>query len=125
MACCIPKGDGQPEVDEMRPTTLLCVKAKWVTGILAIALQDVVNMGVPSQQKGFMRGRQMMEHLKAVHSMKSKKGTWFSLDLSKAFDSTSYLVMEVLLKHIRVPLPWVQMMMDYFKGQINLLVGPT
>ena len=106
MACCIPKEDGQLQVDETRPNTLLRVKAECMTGILAIALQDVVNMGVTSQQKGFMRGRQMMEHLKAVHSMKSKKVTWFSLDLSKAFDSTSYLVMEVLLKHITVMLPW-------------------
>ena len=66
---CIPKDAGQPVVDNLPPITLLNCKIKWLTGVLKLALDDLVSYVVPLEQKGFVKKRCMDDHLSAVQSV--------------------------------------------------------
>ena len=79
----IPKETGNLAVDKQRPITLLNAKAKWITGTIKICLQDFLNVMVPMEQKGFMKGRNMDNHMyKVMHIQASNvKGAWVSIDL--------------------------------------------
>ena len=55
MTRCIPKEARIPASDSLRPITLLNCKIKWLTGVLKLCLEDLVQFIVPSEQKGFMK----------------------------------------------------------------------
>ena len=69
MTRCIPKEAGIPASDSLRPITLLNCKMKWLTGVVKLCLEDLVQFIVPSEQKGFIKRRCMGDHLHAVHSI--------------------------------------------------------
>ena len=50
-------------LSKQRPITLLTCKIKWLTGVLKLALNDLVSFVVPRQQARFIEGRQMDDHL--------------------------------------------------------------
>ena len=74
----IPKEAGNLAVDKQRPITLLNSKAKWITGTVKLCLQDFLNVIVPMEQKGFMKGRNMNAHLHKVMQIQATnaKGAW-------------------------------------------------
>ena len=117
MTRCIPNEPGIPA----RPITLLYCKIKWLTGVLKLCLEILVGFIVPSEQKGFMKGRRMEDHLCSVHSlwMRGSVGAGLSIDFSKAFDSTSHCLMSVFLLETGVPPVWGHLCV----GPIRFLVG--
>ena len=50
-------------MDRQRPIALQQARLKWLTGVLLLQLQDALFLLVPSQQKAYLRGRTMFDHL--------------------------------------------------------------
>ena len=82
-------------MSKQRPITLLTCKIKWLTGVLKLALNDLVSFVVPKQQAGFIKGRQMDDHLLLVQNIwkSGRQGAWLNIDFAKAFDSTSHALL--------------------------------
>ena len=91
-------------------------------GVLKLLLDDLV---VPTELKGFIKGRIMDGHLASVQALwkSDAQGAWLRIDLSKAFDSTSHELMGMFLTEIRVPVPWVSALEQFLQGPIRFLVG--
>ena len=125
MTRCIPKEARILASDSLRPITLLNCKMKWLTGVLKLCLEDLVQFIIPSEQKGFMKRQCMDDHLHAVHSIwrGQEEGAWLSIDFSKAFDSTSHCLMSAFLIEIGVPPVWVHILEQFLRGPIQFLVG--
>ena len=66
LARSLPKDPGSAAVDRQRPIALQQAKLKWLTGVLLLQLQDALFQLVPSQQKAYLRGRSMFDHLASV-----------------------------------------------------------
>ena len=64
MTRCIPKEARIPASDSLRPITLLNCKMKWLTRVLELCLEDLVQFIFPREQKGFMKRQCMDDHLR-------------------------------------------------------------
>ena len=95
-------------MEKQRPITLLTCKIKWLTGVLKLALNDVVNFVVPRRQTGFIKGRQMEGHFFETQRIwkSERQGAWLSIDFAKAFDSTTHCLLQFFLEHVGIPASW-------------------
>ena len=59
---CIPKSIMSETAAEQRPLALLNSSIKWLTMVFLLQLSDVFQQVTPAAQKGFLPGRQMVEH---------------------------------------------------------------
>ena len=120
----IPKETGNLAVDKQRPITLLNAKAKWITGTMKLCLQDFLNVMVPMEQKGFMKGRNMDDHLyKVMHIQASNvKGAWVSIDFLKAYDKMGHQIIEALLNVVGMDRQWVRMLIAFMEEELGFLV---
>ena len=59
----IPKHPGVPLVEGLRPISVCNVLLKWVTIVLLMQIDDILHPVVLMEQKGCLRGRQIMEHV--------------------------------------------------------------
>ena len=59
----IPKDNGIPQSSAVRPIKLLTSRMKWLIGVLKLCSENLVNIGVPTEQNQFLKGRCMEEHL--------------------------------------------------------------
>ena len=87
----VPKAPGLVSVKDQRPICLQNVRTKWLTATLLIMVQDALNQVAPPQQKGFLKGRFMIDHLVSARDLwvSNKEGTYVALDYSKAYDTVS------------------------------------
>ena len=53
----IPKGNFTDSINQLRLLTIVNMMLKWITTILLLQPEDVVMQLVPTQQTGFMKGR--------------------------------------------------------------------
>ena len=60
---CIPKFAQAAQAKDMRPIALQNAAMKWLSTVIWLQMQNVFPQIVPPSQKGFMRGRQMLEHM--------------------------------------------------------------
>ena len=66
----IPKVSGTSRPDQMRPLVLQNSKLKWVTMTILLMIEDLLQHLVPPEQKAFIKGRQMVDHIF------SARGAW-------------------------------------------------
>ena len=59
---CIPKLAQATQAWDMRPIVLQNTVMKWLSTVVLVQLRDVFARIIPTSQKGFMRGRHMLEH---------------------------------------------------------------
>ena len=74
---------------EQRPLALLNSSIKWLTTFFLLQLTDVFQQVTPAAQKGFLPGRQMVEHTIAVVDFwnQSSDCILVAMDFAKAYDS--------------------------------------
>ena len=125
MTRCVPKTVGAMRADQQCPITLLNSRTKWLTGILKIGLEGVLQTVVPPEQRGFMTGRSMEDHLLEVTRRwrSGAKGVWVSIDFAKAFDSTSHELMAEFLRLLGIPEAVERLILSFLKGPLRFLVG--
>ena len=83
----LPKDPGSAAGDRQRPIFLQQARLKWLTGVLFLQLQDALFQLVPSEQKAYLRGRTMFDHLASVHPTwhtgpGDEVAAWLALDYS-------------------------------------------
>ena len=120
----IPKEAGNLAVEKQRPMTLLNAKAKWITGTMKICLQHFLNVVVPMEQKGFMKGRNMDAHLYNVMYIPASyvKGAWVSIDFLKAYDKMRQQIIEALLHVAGMQRQWMRMLITFMEEELGFLV---
>ena len=121
----IPKEAGNLAVDMQRPITLLNSKAKWITGTVKLCLQDFLNVIVPMEQKGFMKGRNMDAHLHKVMQIQATnaKGAWVSIDFLKAYDTVGHQIIEALLSVAGLERHWIRMLIEFMEEELGFLIA--
>ena len=70
----IPKLPGVPTEAATRPICLQNVRIKWVSMIILLQAQDAMAQIIPQQQKGFVRGRCMLDHVIDVRGLWEGRG---------------------------------------------------
>ena len=95
----IPKQPGIPVVEGLRPISVCNVLLKWVTIVLLMQIEDILHQVVPMEQKGCLRGRQIMEHgwhaTCARHEM--SQGFLMTVDFGKAYNSVTFEYLAAVL----------------------------
>ena len=93
---------------------LVCtVLLKWVTTVLLLQIKDISHHVVPLEQKGCMRGRQIMEHVWHAtgpwHEM--TQGFMPTVDFRKAYDSVTFKYLASVLNLMQLPLNYVRLIL--------------
>ena len=82
----IPKSSGTPTPNKLRQLVLQNVVLKWLSTIILCQLEDLLAHLVPPEQKAFLRGRKMIDHVfhckGAWHATAS--GCFAAVDFAKA-----------------------------------------
>ena len=122
---CVPKEAGNLKVDKQRPITLLNTRCKLVTMTLKIGMQDYLKTVIPPNQKGFVQGRNMHEHLLSVQEIQreGETGAWVTMDFTKAFDTVSHPMLEAFLLYAGMPSQWVAVILEFLRGPLGFIVG--
>ena len=78
----------------------------------------------PIQQRGFIKGRYIFDHLWQAFSTWSatSQGIFCPVDFSKAFDSASHVFVKTFFMNMGIPLPIINLLMELFTAPICLLV---
>lgn len=125
----IPKKQGAVKPEEQRPIALQQCKLKWLMTIILVQVEDALAQIVPAEQKAYIRGRCMEDHLVSVMATwhtKTPPGigeAWVAIDYSKAYDSVNHALVEALLIFIGMPLFMIGICMSVMRGGIFFLVG--
>ena len=125
----IPKKPGAVKPEDQRPIALQQCKVKWVMMTILVQIEDAMAQLVPPQQKAYLRGRRMEDHLLSVMATWETPPNigmgeaWLAIDYSKAFDSVNHGLVEALLNFIQLPSFMVRICLSVMKGAIVFLVG--
>ena len=121
----IPKEKGTIAVTELRPLCLQNVLYKWVTGTLYLMIEDIVRFVTPPEQKAFIRGRFIFDHIWDVRGgwTAMNEGICISIDFSKAYDSVHHNYFAAFFLMIALPLPLIALLMSIFKSPFIFAVG--
>ena len=68
----IPGRRAADTFDQMRPIALRTVIWKWIATTILVLIEDTLQVAVPPAQKGFLKNRQMLQHII------NAKGLWHS-----------------------------------------------
>ena len=97
------KGD-RNDITNWRPITLLNCDYKIIEKVLANRMKFVLNNIIHSDQKAYIKGRQISENIRLAHDVTfycenhNKPGAILYIDQSKAFDRVSHKWLEKVLK---------------------------
>ena len=121
----IPKVPGTPHPKELRPLVLQNTCLKWITSILSLQLSDIIAQITPAQQKGFIKGRFMYDHLYDAfgswHDM--HEGCFLFIDFAKAYDSVTHQFAATFFKLLSFPPDLVTLLLNLFKSPMALIIN--
>ena len=130
LACVrpIPKKPGAVKPQDQRPIALQQCKTKWVMMTILVQIEDAVAQLIPPQQKAYVRGRRMEDHLVSVAAhWETPVGpgaaeAWLAVDFQKAFDSVNHALVEALLQFVNLPNFMIRICLTIMRGEILFLV---
>ena len=101
---CIPKRPGIPEVSALRPICLQNSVFKWFTGTLLLFLEDLISFVTPKEQKAFLKGRSILDHIWGSGGAWDHYtvGAFLTVDFAKAYDSVQHAYMSAVLVSLGV-----------------------
>ena len=87
-----PKAVGLPWADMLRPIALQSVLQKWITNLILIQLEDILQQVVSRQQKGFSKHRSILDHIFSSRALwdHMETGAGLSIDFSNAYPTMSH-----------------------------------
>ena len=120
----IPKGSGVPTAGDLRPLVLQNVALKWLAASISLHLKDFIIYLTPFEQKGFIRGRYMFDHLcESFGSWRHyPEAAFLPIDFSKAFDSVTHTFCYVFFQMMGLPQGYVPALLHLFQPPIKLLL---
>ena len=121
----IPKQKGSISVTQLRPLCLQSVLFKWVSMTLYLMLQDPLLYATPPEQKGFMKGRFIFEHIWEARAAWTAMdyGLFLSIDFSKAFDSVHHNYFIAFFTHLGLPPQMIALIMNMLTSPFVFGVG--
>ena len=120
----IPKTPTADMLADMRPIALQNVVFKWLATVVLIQLQDALQIIIPGSQKGFMKGRRMLDHIEKARLMweSSEHINMLLVDFSKAYDTVQHAFFAAALRFFTVPEPYVRLLVSALKGAVLFCV---
>ena len=98
------------ETARPREISVCNVLLKWVVTVLLMQTNDILHQVVPMEQKGRLRGRQIMEHVwhatGAWHEM--SQGFKMTVDFRKAYDTVTFEYLAAVLNLMLLPSPYIR-----------------
>ena len=115
---CLPKFSGAQKTSDMRALALQNICMKCITTAIMIRPVDAFLQIIPLSQKGFVAGRQMMDHLLYARPgwERLPDHIMVAVDFQKAYDSLSFAMLRLSLLYIGVPAAYVTQMMSVVSG---------
>jgi hypothetical protein len=88
----LPKVKEAEKIQQFRPICLLNCLFKWFTKCLTIRLEPVANRIINEARTTFIKGRNIMTSILALHEVKRSKkiGVVFKIDFEKAYDKVHW-----------------------------------
>ena len=122
---CIPKRPGIPEVSALWPICLQNSVFKWFTGTLLLLLEDLISFVTPREQKAFLKGRSILDHIWG------SRGAWdhytveafLTVDFAKASDSVQHSYMVAVLEYLGVDQALITLLIQLFRAPFIFAVG--
>ena len=119
----IPKVVGDPAAKHLRPLVLQNTCLKWISATMALQLSDIINQFTPKQQKGFIKGKFMQDHLfNAFGSWHDMETGWFLfIDFAKAFDSVTHQFATTFFTRMALPPELISLILALFRSPMALV----
>ena len=120
----IPKARGTVTVRELRPLVLQNTFHKWFAACVSLHLQDFIAALTPVQQRGFLKGRYIFDHLwNVVCSLSSMtQGLMCPVDFSKAYNSVSHEYTASFFTLMGLPQYLINVLILLFHAPMALIV---
>ena len=114
----IPKTPMADMLADMRPIALQNVTFKWLATCVLLQVQDALQIVVPAAQKGFMKGRRMLDHIERARLLwdSSDAVNMLPVDFSKVYNSILHAFFAVALRFFAVPEAYVQLLVSALRG---------
>jgi len=74
-------------------------RMKWISTYLLLQAEETISVIIPEEQKAFMKGRMMTDHLIDAHQQWKceEEGLWVAADYSKALILVQWNMLEAIL----------------------------
>ena len=125
LLAAIPKDQGSVSINALRPLCLQNVLFKWVTATVYLMLEDSVAFVTPPEQKAFIKGRFIFDHMWNVRGSweAMRYGLVISIGFAKAYDSIHHNYMAAFFLNLALPIPLIALLMFIFKAPFVFAVG--
>lgn len=110
----VPKGEDFNKLDKYRPIALCNMIYKIISKVIANRLKPLLPLIISPEQSGYVEGLQITDGIilthELIHSLTVTKnlGMFLKLDLSKAFDSLSWVFIHKILTAFVFAPSWIR-----------------
>ena len=121
---CIPKSISAETPGKQPPLALQNTEPKWVSAIMLLQIQDVLQAITPSSQKGFLRGRQVVEHaIEAVDlSGRNRRCVVVAIDFQRGYDSVQHSFVHAMLRYLMIGQDYVALLVQGLTAELVIEV---
>ena len=122
---CLPKFAGAECPKDLRPLALQNTCVKWISTTIMLQVMDALQQIIPPEQKGFLPGRQMVDHLVFARAEWDRlpEQAMVAIDFQKAYDSVSFALMECTLLFLGLGVEYVRLLLSVMSAPILFCVG--
>ena len=124
---CLPKFAGAEKPEDLRPLALQSACLKWVSTVIMLQTIDALQQLIPPEQKGFLPGRHMVDHIVYARSEWERlpEQIMVAVDFRKAYDSVTFTMMEASLRFLGLREQYVKLLLSVMAAPVLFCVGRT
>ena len=123
LAWCLPKFAGAEKPEDLRPLALQNACLKWVSTVIMLQTIDALKQLIPPEQKGFLPGRHMVDHIVYARSDWERLPERIMVDFRKAYHSVTFTMMEASLRFLGLREQYVKLLLSVMAALVLFCVG--